>query len=192
MGVDMRLIVIVGLVAILFGCAGQHEQEQPTPQRYTANNIWRHKGELFCINYKNGRNFIPAGTAVNHVEISRGAIRFQIAETNEAITLLFVERWHPGQTSKSYAEKIFTVQNFHELTHELSEEEIRGIKKGIVTVGMSKRAVLVSYGPPAEHYTQYLSSNEWYYWMNKLRKKRICFDRNQRAMHCRRFSSDRL
>lgn len=190
----MRYLVLLGIciAIVIFGCAATEPHKPIQQQLYTANNIWRHEGDLFCINYKNGRHFIPAGTAVKNIDVTNRAIRFQIAETDESITLNFAERWHPGQTSKSYAEKIFTIKNFDELTQDFSPEEIRSIIKGIVTVGMSKRAVLVSYGYPAEHYTQHLSSNEWYYWMNRMRKKKICFDKNNRALHCRRFSSDRL
>jgi hypothetical protein len=52
----MRNLVITGvcLVMMIVGCASQEPQEQPEPQLYTANNIWRHEGELFCINFKNG------------------------------------------------------------------------------------------------------------------------------------------
>lgn len=194
----MRKMVIICLVlsAIVIGCAGPTTQ-QAKPQLYTAHNIWRHKGTLFCINFKLGSDVIPAGTAVQNVAVSADSdwpeIRFQMAETKEYITVRFNGSWHPGESVRSYEKKMFTEKTFDELTEGLNPEEIRSIKDGILTVGMSKRAVLVSYGPPPEHYTKQLSNNEWYYWINRMRKKKICFDENEKAQRCGRVApSNRL
>lgn len=193
----MRKLALTSLFLLVFvGCAAPTPQ-QAKPQRYTAYNIWLHKRPIFCINFKLGGEFIPAGTAVKNIEVSKDTdwpeIRFQIVDTKQYITVRFNESWHPGESVRSYEKKMFTEKNFDSLTDGLSPEEIKSIKNGILTVGMSKRAVLVSYGPPPEHYTKRLSSNEWYYWLNRVRKKKICFDEDEKAQRCGRVpSSNRL
>ena len=48
---------------------------------------------------------------------------------------------------------------------------------------MIKKAVLVSYGMPAEHRTPDLKANRWRYWMNKHKQKVICFHKGL-ALKC--------
>lgn len=189
--------IAICMVLVLWGCANQVPKiKRLKPQRYTAYNIWIHPGTLFCINFKQGEAFIPAGTPVENISIQKdeGAryIHFKIASTGQEINIQFNGRWHPGQTIRSYKKGMFTKKKFTKLTRGLSNSDIRAIKAGIITEGMSKRAVLVSYGPPPEHYTRDLSDNEWYYWLNRIKKKKICFDENDRAKRCGPSNSDRL
>jgi hypothetical protein len=76
----------------------------------------------------------------------------------------------------------FTESNFDELTISMTGKEIDAIKHGVVVKGMSKKAVLVSYGLPPEHRTPSLESNIWFYWKNIFRSKAIHFDENNRAI----------
>ena len=71
---------------------------------------------------------------------------------------------------------MFTTKNFKDLTKGLSEMEVGAIKKGVLYNGMSKRAVLICYGPPPEHYTPRQDSNIWYYWRNRRDKITLTFD----------------
>ena len=181
----MRFFSIAVGIFLVLGCAGQQPAK---PQRYTAYNIWIHRGQLHCINYKLGDRFIPAGTAVKKIKIvnNKGArlIVFRISETNRKFSVLFNPRWHPGQTPKSYKKKMFTGKRFKKLTRGFSPMENQNIKTGRISPGMSKRAVLMCYGPPPEHQTQSLDRDQWYYWMNKHRMKKICFDANDRTVTC--------
>ena len=81
-------------------------------------------------------------------------------------------------------------EKFEELTTNLNSEEIEAIKEGVLVEGMSKRAVLMSYGYPAEHRTPSLRSKEWIYWMNKRRSKRICFTIGDKTISCRKKRKD--
>lgn len=144
----------------------------PAPPLYTAYNIWKHDDVIFCINFKTGDNIIPTGTRVKDVAIVRvpydpakpqgdyyKRLEFRLAETNEQIRVRFIARWHPGQTMESYRDKMFTPQNFAELTAGLGAEEMAAIQRGVVEKGMSKRAVLISYGPPPKHATPNLDKD---------------------------------
>lgn len=181
----MKKLAIMCIIAMLLGCAGHQKPKGP---RYTAYNIWNHRGVLACINYKLGERIIPAGTQVKGVKIVKinreRLIVFRVAESNEKISVYFTSRWHPDHTIKSFAKKMFTKKPIEVRTRGLNSKEIQSIKKGIVTTGMSKQAVLISYGPPPEHRTPNLTKDRWIYWLNKHRMKTICFDETERAIDC--------
>lgn len=161
---------------------------------FTAYNIWYEPGketQLWCINYKTG-NFIPAGTEVKNVALSRAvagrkagaellALSFELAETGEKFWVNITKKFHPGKTIRDYANLMFTQKNFEQLTQGFSENELDAIHNGVLKVGMSKPAVIVSYGIPPEHRTPDLESDTWMYWMNRFRSKTIYFDANGRT-----------
>jgi hypothetical protein len=196
----IKTLSMLVLVCLILGCSSLAPKpaEPPAAALYTAYNIWKHDDVVFCINFKSGDEIIPAGTRVRDVAIVKipydvrkpqgdhyKRLEFTVADTNEQIRVRFVSRWHPGQTLESYRDMMFTTKNFAELTDGLSAEEIEAIRKGVVEKGMSKRAVLITYGPPPEHATASLDKDIWAYWMNKLKKKNICFDDAGRAIACR-------
>lgn len=160
-------------------------------QQYTAYNIWRLRAYLMrCINYKHGNNIIPAGTKVRDVKIDDDAsgktrISFVTVHDGRRYGIYFTHRWHPGHTIEDYKNYMFTTKTFDELTAGMTDREINAIKNGIIIDGMSKEAVLVSYGRPAEHRTSSLERNTWYYWMNKFRHIEVCFDKDDRTTFCK-------
>ncbi len=189
----LRILPILSLMFISFGFASQQVDLSNQGAIYTAYNIWKHGQKVYCINFKIGSKIISAGTRVDDVEITdvytgasqaERAIQFIITDTGKIIAVKFNRRWHPGESRKSYRDKMFTTKNFKELTAELNNKEIKAIKKGVVVRGMSKKAVRISYGYPAEHHTPSIESNKWFYWVNKRRRKTICFGNDGRAIHC--------
>jgi len=104
----------------------------------------------------------------------------------------FNPRWHPGKTKNDYRKFFFTTKNFAELTQGLTSIEIKAIMQGVVVEGMSKKAVLISYGMPPEHRTPILTSNVWIYWINNIRQKKICFDGNNKTIRCDKMTLDGL
>lgn len=189
----MRIIILIGLLGALGGCVGQAAVPPDGPElpvMYTAYNIWQHDQTVFCINFKTGDRIIPAGTALRGVEIeaisdgNARIIRFRIAATGETIKVRFVARWHPGETIETYRAKMFSDKNFSALTARLTDSEIEAIRRGVVVEGMSKTAVLVSYGIPPEHANTGIDSNRWVYWQNKLNRKAVCFNLEGRTVSC--------
>jgi hypothetical protein len=188
------LISLVGFAIIMAGCA-QPPKKEPTAgaRLYTAYNIWKHDSDrhMDCINFKSAPTFIPAGTPVSGAKIrvfGQGAgsavekIQFRISSTGETIKIGLRSRWHPGKSLEDYFDRIFTTQNFGQLTEGLSEAEIAAIKEGTVVEGMSKRAVLIAYGYPPEHRTPSLDADAWTYWMNTLAQKVIRFDQDGKVL----------
>jgi len=182
-------------ITIIFLPAFSFPQSKPSkPKLYTAYNIWRvPQSNMFCINYKDGSNIIPAGTEVSNVKrlswdqypnFAFEAIRFKIVKEGKSIKINYRRSWHPGNKINDYKKFMFTTKTFSELTKGMSVTEIGAIKQGKVVVGMSKKAVLISYGRPAEHRTPDLKSDKWRYWMNKYKQKTICFHKGL-ALKCR-------
>jgi len=186
-----RLFVVAFVLSAFFllGCSSAtHTGESKNKKLYTACNIWVHSN-MMCINYKMGK-FIPAGTEVSHARIviqryhqRYKYISFKVVGHKTTIDMRFNSMWHPGKRPKDYKNYFFTEKNFDELVEGMSTTEIDAIKQGKVVVGMSKKAVLVSYGRPAEHRTPDLKSDRWRYWMNKRKQKEICFH-NELALSC--------
>jgi len=181
-----KILAIISLLSIIIGCAGL-----PKPKQYTACNIWIYPN-MRCINFKASSNFIPAGTEITlRKGFCKRGICFRTALTGRKVHVMqFNSRWHPGKTMNDYSEFFFTTKNFAELTQGLTSREIKAIKQGLVVEGMSKKAVLISYGKPPEHRTPFLSSNVWKYWMNTTKQKEICFDENKKTIRCHRRTVD--
>ncbi len=152
---------------------------------YTSYNIWFEPGKekgLWCINYKSG-SMIPAGSKVREVKLSRGAITFTTFDDGQQYIVKFNKKFHPGKTIQDYSNLMFTDKNFAELTDGLTAKEVEAIKKGVIVIGMSKRAVVTSYGYPPEHRTPTVEADMWTYWMNRFRTKNFHFNDNGETIH---------
>ena len=183
----MRIaITIVTLLALLAAAGLANSEADKEPTLYTAYNIWR-ASKMKCINFKQGVDIIPAGTKVRDVKIKQQDpfppyLVFTTVADGRTYKIGFTQRWHPKKSIKDYRQMMFTTQNFEALTEGLSDIEIDAIKKGVLVNGMSKRAVLVCYGPPPEHYTPDQDAKTWYYWANRKDKIAIKFDRHHKTV----------
>lgn len=187
---NKKLLAIISLLSIIIGCTGLPEPKQ----FYTACNIWI-SPKMHCINFKASSNFIPAGTEITVLSglgCSYGVCFKTDFTGNKKHKLIFNSRWHPGKTVNDYSDIFFTTKDFAALTQGLTSREIKAIKQGVIIEGMSKRAVLISYGMPPEHKTPNLSSNVWIYFLNKANHKKICFDENEKAIRCNKMTVDGL
>jgi hypothetical protein len=163
------------------------EKDVATAKVYTAYNLWYEKPErLYCVNYHRG-TMIPAGTEVASVKVARKlfkrnpAISFTTVKSGEEFTIFFNKKFHPGMTAEEFKDRLLTTKPFEELTKDLTEKEIKCIKTGKLTTGLSKEAVLIARGYPPEHKTSNLESDRWLYWENRFRKVAVHFDENGRT-----------
>ena len=136
---------------------------------YTAYNVWYEKPTaVYCINYQRG-TMIPAGTEINNVEIAGKRLSFTIAKTGEKIVISFNSKYHGSEvTIQTFKDRLVTTKTFDQLTQGLKPFEIEAIRQGIAVKGMSKKAVLISFGYPPEHKTPSLDDNQWTYWRNRF------------------------
>ena len=205
-GCGMHILSLVFVLAIVLGyssaIAGEHTSLKP--ETYTAHNIWwERRSKLMCINYKRG-TIIPAGTPVASVTVTQeinpfsqmeeGYISFKRVDTGEEFRVGMRSKFHPGKTLADCKNNMFTSKTFEQMISGFTETEVNAVKSGILVEGMSKAAVLMSYGHPPEHATPSLSGNIWYYWTSRMRRKAICFDDTERTIKCKKTTeeADRL
>jgi len=180
-----RIITIVAVVTLMATVGILSSGAEDGQKLYTAYNIWK-MSKMKVINFKQGHDIIPAGTEVQDVHVwpstNSTHLRFSTVKDGSKYTIGLVERWHPRKTIKDYMDKMFTIKNFEELTEGLTEMEIRAIKKGVLVNGMSKRAVLICYGIPPEHYTPNQDADKWYYWKNRGTKITLIFNQEDKLI----------
>ena len=182
------MLMIIALSAVY---CNAKDKTVPKQKMYTAHNIWKWSGfNMRCINFKGGRSMIPAGTEIIDPKVTNYCtnpndctkiIRFKTASNNKKYKIFFTKNYHPGKTIKDYKENMFNTKNFEELTSGLTQQEKTAIKTGMIQNGMSKKAVLISYGPPPEHSTPNLDGNVWLYLKNKRKTERILFNSENRT-----------
>jgi len=174
-----RIITIVAIVTLMATTGILSSGAEDGQKLYTSYNIWK-ASKMQVINFKQGHDIIPAGTEVKDVYVwpptNSTHLRFTTVEDDHTYTMGLVERWHPKKSIKNYLDKMFTKKTFEDLTNGLTEMEISAIKKGVLVNGMSKRAVLICYGIPPEHYTPNQDADRWYYWKNRGTKITLIFN----------------
>jgi len=171
---------------------------------YTAYTMWyeMRKGDVIMhsINYKTGA-MIPAGTEVTDAEVAKGrkgilrnkpVIAFTTVKDGQTFVVQFRPDLHPGIDIDKHFKRMFTTKDLGALTKGMSQKEIEAIKQGKLVVGMSKKAVLVAYGPPPEHKTPSADSNPWIYWMNKFKTKEVFFDKEGKTTRAPAVATDEL
>jgi hypothetical protein len=188
MKIKLSMITILLILAggfIFSGCGGSRPIKASVGQKlYTAYNMWYVIGkedDMFTINYKTGA-MIPAGTEISNIKVKKEEILFTTVDDRKDYVVNFKAKFHPGKTTEDYAKRMFSEKDFDQLTEGMSESEINGINDGVITVGMSKQAVIVAYGYPPEHKTPSLNDNIWTYWLNKMKSTVIYFDDNGKTI----------
>jgi len=193
-----RLIIFLcslELIAFVFlsGCASSL-CEKPGEILYTTHNIWygRRTNALDALNYKSG-SVLPAGTEVQLIKCGTRH-KARVGRTSDAIPLyhidfrplnadvqkdfrIFLNRTsYPNITIQQYKDRLLSTKKFEDLVEGFTEVEIQAIKEGIIVPGMSKEAVLVSFGHPSKANTPDLNSNIWVFWEGITKKFIVEFD----------------
>ena len=78
--------------------------------------------------------------------------------------------------------RVITEQMLSEMTAACTQEEIDLIRSGVLDVGMSKPAVLLSWGYPPIHKTPTLEQQTWTYWTSRFNTVEISFDAEDRII----------
>jgi hypothetical protein len=156
-----------------FGLAGAASAQE---RLYTACNIWFEKPDrVYSTGYQKG-NMLPAGSEVKDVKRSRGKLEFTDVKQDMKFTAEFVGKHHPGGlTAEQWMDRFLTTQNFAALTRGMTAAEIKAIRAGQVTTGMSRKAVLVSVGYPPEVGTASTELDVWKYWRDRFRNYQVTF-----------------
>ncbi len=128
---------------------------------YTQCNMHAYKGRVDTVNYAVGM-FIPVNSKVSILGSSRNKIKFDY--NGNTITLVNRKKYS-GANIQQIFHRYFSKKKVN--LNKFNKFDKKAIKNGIVTIGMSKKAVLVSLGYPPASATPSLKSNQWRYWRNR-------------------------
>jgi hypothetical protein len=144
---------------------------------YTKTNIWyENPNDILSTNYHRG-TILPFGTKVSIHSIKNNRIRFTPEGSGQLFTII-----NSPKTSTITTEELFKRYFSTEPVRigagdyqQVTEADRDSIRNGIVEIGMSKKAVLMSYGYPPTHKTPLLTSDIWYYWYARLHRVNVYF-----------------
>lgn len=151
-----------------------------TGKYYTRCNIWyEDPARIYSTNYHVG-TIIPAGTAVDVVGVSeRGGIMFN-DDNGIQYTMTQVSK-HSRIPFSRFFDRYFSESYPVELK-KLSRAEEDAVKGGYIETGMSKDAVIASYGWPPTHETPGPEADIWKYWYNRFVTKLIYFGKDDKVV----------
>lgn len=157
-------------------------------QKYLAHNVWIEQGEIWSTGYQVGR-LIPAGTKVKNLRMGKKSgypvVGFTRVDNSKDYFAYFNPDHHPGINVQDYMDRLFTSQSLEEMTRGMTSKEKKAIKAGDVVPGMSKEAVLVSWGYPPETGTTSLDSDVWKYWKNRFDTIEVSFNGDDKVTEVR-------
>ena len=188
-----KLFILMVMMLVISSniCMAGEKRKQGDKQLFLAHNIWKMRNSYNqkCINYKVGQ-VIPFGSEVVNAEVFSKEfggwlmIGFTLKETKKRMEVRFTRQWHPGKTIYDYYDLMFTEKNPFEISAGMDAEILKYASQGELITGMSKQEVILVYGYPPEHVTPSLDKNVWTYWMDKFRRKKICFDEQDKTVQC--------
>ena len=146
---------------------------------YTNANIWyRNPTVIKTTNYHMGA-LIPFGTKVTVQKPKRHRLTLR-TESGLEFTLIHVKR-HSNVSLQDHFQRYFSKTDPKAsggLFDSFSDMERQDIGAGNVALGMSKAAVLASYGYPPGHATPDLEMDYWRYWVGGGVQVRVTFIEN--------------
>jgi hypothetical protein len=164
-------------VVLILAFSSLYADDLKGKKYYTRINIWyENPNDILSTNYHRGA-ILPVGTKVGIHSIKNRRIQFTPEGSGRLFTIV-----HSSKTSTITTEELFKryfstepvgigIGDYQQVT----EADRENIKNGIIAVGMSKKAVLMSYGYPPTHRTPLLTSDIWHYWYARLHQIIVYF-----------------
>ncbi|MCK5313403.1 MAG: hypothetical protein KAJ62_14910 [Desulfobacteraceae bacterium] len=125
-----------------------------------------------------GHSIIPFNTKVISKKWQKGFI-LEIVDTGQNIYFHFNKR-HMTMPVAQYINLITGTEKI--LVSQFSNIDKKGIKRGKVYKGMTKKGVLTALGYPAKHKTPSLKNKFWVYWQNKWLTRIIKFNNHGKVI----------
>jgi len=176
-GYYILCFIIIFLVSV-FGAAAVCAGDPSGKTYYTMANIWyEHPEKIYSTNYHKG-TILPVGTKISVVGFDKEKIRFTVSDSGMIFTYIHVRK-HSSITMEELFDRYFSNKNImaqESIFNNLATAEQKNIKNGTIDVGMSKDAVLMTYGYPPSHKTPTLDSNMWTYWRDRFRRVLVYFE----------------
>ncbi|MDP2863297.1 MAG: hypothetical protein Q8N95_10950 [Desulfobacterales bacterium] len=144
---------------------------------YTRANVWyEHPNNILSTNYHRGA-ILPIGTKVKIHSIKGEKIQFTPDGSAQMFTIINDNKTSTISTDELF-NRYFSVEAVQAGVgdyYQATEADRENIKKGIITLGMSRKAVLAAYGYPPTHKTPLLTSDIWYFWYARLHRVNVYF-----------------
>ena len=174
----ISVLLLFFLIMLFYVPFVQAEKEVTGKTFYTTANIWyEHPKKIYSTNYHMGA-ILPVGTIVKIKKVRSKEIQFT-DEDGQSFIITFLKKHSSNEmTIWDYFDQYFSEENPMREGgpfHKFSKDEKDNIKTGEIAVGMSKAAVLMSYGYPPSHKTPSLKSNRWIYWINRFVNRSVNF-----------------
>jgi hypothetical protein len=165
------------LIALLFWISHADARSESGKTFYVKANIWYEVPEkIFSTNYHKG-TIIPVGAKVTIKDTTGKGIVFS-DENSITFRIIYMRKHNPGVSVWDHFDRYFSETDpmrsggpFKKFT----KAEQDNIRTGVIEEGMSKDAVLMSYGYPPSHRTPSLKGNMWTYWVHRFGKKMVYF-----------------
>ncbi len=148
---------------------------------YTKANIWYENPEkIYSTNYHRGA-ILAVGTKVTMKGVSAKEITFS-NENGLDFRIVYIKKHSPGITVQDHFKRYFsekTPMAYGGPFRKFSKSEQESIRKGEISEGMSKDAVLMSYGYPPPIKTPNLKSDRWVFMENRFMTRAVLFRDNK-------------
>ena len=140
-------------------------------------NVWYERPKkIISTNYHKGA-ILKAGEKFKIIDLAGKKIIF--SDKNEIEYAIIHHRKHNPISLTELFDNYFSKTSVSApggAFTKLTPEEQKNIRNGLIVKGMSKDAVLMSYGYPPGHRTPTLKSDSWIYWANRWVSKRAIFE----------------
>ena len=167
------VIAVAFAVVFISGCETpktitvSEVMQQPRGTKfYLAHNIWtngRHK--ISSINYQQG-SVLPFGTELKILNITPHAINFQVAPAGPKYTIKYYEKYAMAPI-REYLKTLITTSTRDELLKDTNPDFLNSMLSGEVLPKMSRKEVILTYGPPSPHRTPSQLNPTWVYWVRR-------------------------
>lgn len=181
-----KLFAFISVCLILAGCAdpvvfSEVFQLSKGDRIYTAYNLWYTDPlNMDSLNVQQG-SFIPLGTEIEPLATGRwnNEIKFKDLSTGKIHVIKYTPAWRLC-TMREFIFNTFTTKNREVLLADLPQDMKNRVVRGEVVPGMSRKATVLSYGPPPAVRTPDMRNDTWIYWRNRNDVIRLIF-RNDRV-----------
>lgn len=147
---------------------------------YTKSNIWyTNPMEILTVHWHDGA-IIPIGSEVTVTAVSKKAIEFELKSSGLKCRLQHSKKYS-ALSFEEEVKRFFTPDDplKSEAYLALTELEKEVVSEGKLTAGMSKNAVLFSFGYPPSHKTPQIAIDLWNYWLKRSQNVKLVFAKNK-------------
>ena len=178
-------LVILSLFLLVACNTGGVREDSPASKMvgnsaYLKVNLWYERPKkILTTNYHKGI-MLKVGAKFDIIAINSRRIVFRGKHGLEFT--IVKQRKHTLVDMAHVLERTFSIRDETKADGRFahfSKMEQKNIRKGKVVRGMSKQAVLMSYGYPPEHRTPSIESDNWKYWRNRFVSKIASFEDNK-------------